>query len=621
MINAAREWIRSNLRTAIWEVATLVSWAALYLVALLAAMASVIMIAGTWDPVVVTSGSMSPTLRAGDVLFIEQHPDDLLGQQSVITFERAAGDGELVTHRIFEVLSDEQAYVTKGDANPTTDSDTVHRTDVAGVGRMVVPFLGLPLVWSAEGNTSALISLAVLLLAALTVTTTSVLRSRHDRADDDRKFMSGDQRGIARVRLVVALMIGMQFFVQDREFDLDAVGISRAQALVASLACLGAISLLANYRSRRAVGAAARRLATAELTGDTLVVVFFVAATGISGIGWVLMALPIIEAAIHFRLTGAFVHWMLMCGLTIGVFFWTQSSVGTPSSVVIEELGQLIDQLGVLLMVVIPGSYLAEQLLGDVLTQRRETEKARARSRIMEQVTEAGHDVTRLGGRLFDVLAQSSVDLGFDASDTWIRTHTNRWDLLASAGSPDLRLPAPGHPGSALQENDLALAEVYIDASDPDPDQFTALDEIGMATIIRITLSASDRVHVVLRVAASRLSDDPASQIMALRLLCGQASVALQNEQLLSELRETHAELEHLAMRDTLTELANRAQFVKWLGEAIADVNPTHPAHTVMFLDLNGFKAVNDRLGHLAGDDLLRYVGQRLVDAVGDRGV
>lgn len=620
MTSAAGRWLRTNVRTAVWEILTLVSWAVLYLVALLGAMAAVIAIAGNWDPVVVTSGSMSPTLRAGDVIFIEERPDELLGQRSVITFERDGADGDLVTHRIFEVLSDHQSYVTKGDANPTVDSDPVRHDDVVGVGRMVVPFLGLPVVWSAQGNIGALVALAVLLFAALATSVASVIRTRTDHSADDSRFSSGDQRGISRVRLVVALMIGMQFFVQDSDFDLDIIGITRVHALVGSLVFLGAISLLANYRSRTAVGAVARRLATAELAGDTLVVVFFVAATGISGIGWVLMALPIIEAAIHFRLTGAFVHWMLMCGLTIGVFFWIQSSLGTPSSVVIEELGQLTDQLGVLLMVVIPGSYLAEQLLGDVLTQRRETEKAKARSRIMEQVTEAGHGVTRLGGQLFDALADSSLDLGFDVADAWIRTTADHWQLLASAGPANLQPPPPDAPGSALQPADLELAEVFIDGDDPDPEQSGALADSGTQTLVRITLSSVEDAYIVLRVATQRLSDDAASQIMALRMLCGQAAVALQNEQLLAELRETHAELQHQAMRDALTGLANRAQFVEWLGTSLAGESAGHRAHTVMFLDLNGFKAVNDRLGHLAGDDLLREVGGRLVAAVGNRG-
>ena len=82
-------------------------------------MAIVVLMTG-WDPVVITSGSMSPTLRPGDVLVVDEHPaDQLVGQRSVLTFESPAGDGELITHRVAEVLTDDRLYITQGDANLT----------------------------------------------------------------------------------------------------------------------------------------------------------------------------------------------------------------------------------------------------------------------------------------------------------------------------------------------------------------------------------------------------------------------------------------------------------------------------------------------------------------------
>ena len=132
------------------QAVVLVSWAAVYLIVLLAAFAGLIKVASGWDAVVVTSGSMSPKLRSGDVIFIEAHPEEMLGQRSVITF-RGADDG-LVTHRVFETRVADESYVTKGDANPGPDADLVHRDQVVGVGRLVVPFLGLPVVWAARAT-------------------------------------------------------------------------------------------------------------------------------------------------------------------------------------------------------------------------------------------------------------------------------------------------------------------------------------------------------------------------------------------------------------------------------------------------------------------------------------
>ncbi|WP_433790234.1 putative bifunctional diguanylate cyclase/phosphodiesterase [Actinoplanes sp. CA-252034] len=66
-----------------------------------------------------------------------------------------------------------------------------------------------------------------------------------------------------------------------------------------------------------------------------------------------------------------------------------------------------------------------------------------------------------------------------------------------------------------------------------------------------------------------------------------------------------------LAMLDPLTGLANRRAFEEALGAAVATGTPT-----VLLLDLNGFKAVNDRFGHAVGDELLAAVAARISGAI-----
>jgi diguanylate cyclase (GGDEF)-like protein len=72
------------------------------------------------------------------------------------------------------------------------------------------------------------------------------------------------------------------------------------------------------------------------------------------------------------------------------------------------------------------------------------------------------------------------------------------------------------------------------------------------------------------------------------------------------------ASLAHDATHDPVTGLPNRRVFDRRLGHAIADRAATGGRAAVLFGDLDGFKAVNDELGHDAGDELLRVVGQRL---------
>ena len=82
--------------------------------------------------------------------------------------------------------------------------------------------------------------------------------------------------------------------------------------------------------------------------------------------------------------------------------------------------------------------------------------------------------------------------------------------------------------------------------------------------------------------------------------------------QALSMVARKTAELRHLALHDGLTDLPNRALILDRVEHAIARARRHHGQLAVMFLDLDGFKAVNDTLGHAAGDQLLRVVGARL---------
>ncbi len=79
---------------------------------------------------------------------------------------------------------------------------------------------------------------------------------------------------------------------------------------------------------------------------------------------------------------------------------------------------------------------------------------------------------------------------------------------------------------------------------------------------------------------------------------------------LFAEVAYTH---EYLAVHDSLTGLGNRALFLNHLRGAHArSANPDASRYGVLFVDLDGFKPINDVLGHDAGDTALRVVAQRL---------
>ncbi|MGW2794264.1 putative bifunctional diguanylate cyclase/phosphodiesterase [Streptomyces sp. NPDC001251] len=76
------------------------------------------------------------------------------------------------------------------------------------------------------------------------------------------------------------------------------------------------------------------------------------------------------------------------------------------------------------------------------------------------------------------------------------------------------------------------------------------------------------------------------------------------------------AQLEHNAEHDPLTDLPNRALFTKRVRKALGGRRTTDPGTAVLFIDLDGFKQVNDTIGHQAGDELLIQAARRLQDSV-----
>lgn len=105
--------------------------------------------------------------------------------------------------------------------------------------------------------------------------------------------------------------------------------------------------------------------------------------------------------------------------------------------------------------------------------------------------------------------------------------------------------------------------------------------------------------------------------------LASMSAIPIEDEDLLlfafidiTPLKEAEARIEMLANYDTLTELPSRRLFSDRLVKAMARARREKTEMAVLFIDLDGFKAVNDAMGHEAGDLVLKEVAKRLRECV-----
>lgn len=135
-------------------------------------------------------------------------------------------------------------------------------------------------------------------------------------------------------------------------------------------------------------------------------------------------------------------------------------------------------------------------------------------------------------------------------------------------------------------------------------------------------------VHEVRRFLAASLADEPTTRIEC-RFKSGtgawlnvESTVNRHHGGLIFNSRDVtervrlQAQLQHNAEHDPLTDLPNRALFTRSVGQALNGRRITDRGTAVLFIDLDGFKAVNDTIGHQAGDELLVQAARRLDESV-----
>ena len=413
------------------------------------------------------------------------------------------------------------------------------------------------------------------------------------------------ERGLVPLRIAQSVLLLIVLFVAE-------VGTSFTATSRAVFAAIAVVNILFNVA--RFVSPTPPRgglVLVSQILLDAMLGIVAVLALdpAVTPLAWIALLIPVLDAvSLHSNVAGL-LTWVSVAGGYTAFRALYPSFGGEPTASFTTGLQQLLAAA----LVGIPIGFWSTRLADSLKRANEERRLARHTATRLRSAAQAGRRFVT--ARSPELVARELIEelmaLGMDRVELWHEPDANGWRLSQAKGVP-LR-----EQTTVLLDKALATGNL-VSLDQGDAEELQDAHSAGFEAVVAIRFTeASDGILRVWSKSGQQLGE---AEREAIGVLAASTSTSFENARVNTALEDWSNELEHRANHDSLTGLLNRSGLFSAV-EDIAETRSSSAELGVIFLDLDGFKGVNDTYGHEAGDKVLQVLASRFAALIPGEGL